>query len=352
MKKSICVLAIAGAFGNAAVAGDNVTLYGIVDIAVAYGKADGAKFTGVMRDGGLAGNRFGLKGSEDLGNGLSVVFALEQGYLPGSGGEHRAGRAFSRQSWAGLKGGFGTVSLGYQYAPGYLIPYNYQVMGGSAGFAPRSTLAFAGGYTISPGSGARFDNAIRYASPKFGGFDVQGIYAFHAVQSDDGSDPDRSDDDRYGIGATYEGGPVKAGLVYHSIGTGTGADDTQELFVGVSYDLGAVKLVGSWSRKDADGDTAADNTLFSVGAVMPVGQSGSAHLGFAKLNPRGDDNNGKSITAGYIQGLSKRTKMYAAINRLTYDDGVTYAGNPGAAVSVAVAGESANTVLAGIFHSF
>ncbi|MCB1956440.1 MAG: porin [Rhodocyclaceae bacterium] len=352
MKKRIYALALTSAFATPAMAGDNVTIYGIFDIAMAYGKADDATFSGFMRDGGLAGNRLGFKGAEDLGNGLSAVFTLEQGYLPGTGGPHRDGRNFSRQSWLGLKGGFGFVGLGYQYAPGYLIPGNFQVMGGSAGFAPRSTLAFAGGYTISPGSGARFDNAIRYASPKFGGVELQGIYAFSAVQSDAGGAVDRSDDDRIGLGMSFDGGPFKAGVVYHNIGSGSDADDTKEVFVGASYDLGVIKLLGSWSRKDADGSTAADNTLLSFGAVMPVGQDGSAHLGYAKLNPRGDDNNGKSITLGYIQGISKRTKVYAAINRLSYDDGVTYAGAPGAAVSVAAAGESANTVLAGIFHSF
>ena len=345
-----CCLSLAATFAAPALAQTQVTLYGVADAALAYGKSDDATYTGFIRDGGLAGNRFGLRGSEDLGNGLSVVFALEQGFLIGDGGPHRAGRAFSRQSWVGLKGGFGTASAGYQYAPGYLIPYKYQIMQGAPFLAPRSTLAFGGGYTISPGSGARWDNALRYAG-SFGGLGVQGIYAFQAQQSDDGT-TDRADDDRWGLGLTYDAGPLAVGVVYHSVGSGSDADDTQEVLVGAAYDLGVVKLVGTWSKKDADGSTAADNTLFSAGVIAPVGAAGQVHLGAAKLNPRGDDNNARAITLGYLHALSKRTKVYGVLNRLTFDDGVTYTGNPGALSTVGSPGESTNAVIAGISHTF
>ena len=198
-KTKLAYLAIATSIASAAQAESNVTIYGVADAALAYGRTDDATFTGFLRDGGLAGNRIGFRGSEDLGDGLSAVFVLEHGYLIGNGGEHRAGRAFSRQSWLGIKGGFGTASVGYQYAPGYLIPYKYQVMGGAPLLAPRSTLGFAGGYTITPASGARWDNSVRVAS-EFGGLSVQGIYAFHAQQSDSGA-TDRADDDRWGLAA-------------------------------------------------------------------------------------------------------------------------------------------------------
>ena len=348
MKTKMITAALAGCIALPAWAQSNVTIFGIADLVFGYGKAGDQTFTGALGDGGLAGNRIGFKGSEDLGNGLKAVFLLEQGFGLGTGNFHRPGRTFSRQSWAGLQGGFGTVSLGYQYAPGYAIPGAFQVMGGSAAFAPRSMLSFAGGYTIAPGSGARWDNAVRYAPPAMGGLEAQFIYAFHASQSDDGNDPRRGDDDRWGVGLTYSAGPVKAGLAYHNVGPGSAADDTKELFVGGSYDLGVVKIVASWSKKDADGSTAADNTLVSAGLVAPVGASGSVHLGFARLNPEGDDNNGKAATFGYIHNLSKRTNVYAAFNRVEYDANAPVA----VAATVAAADEGANSILAGMFHRF
>ena len=345
-----CCLALAATFATPAQAQSQVTLYGVADLALGYGKSDDSTFTGIIGAGGLAGPRFGLRGSEDLGNGLSVVFTLEQGYNLGNGNELRPGRTFGRQAWAGLKGGFGTISGGLQYAPGYLVPYKYQIMQGAPGLAPRSILAFGGGYTITPASPARWDNSLRYAG-SFGGLGVQAIYAFQAQQSDDGTS-DRADDDRWALSLTYDAGPLGVGVVYHSVGTGTDADDTQEVLVGAAYDLGVVKLVGTWSKKDVDGSTAGDNTLFSAGVIVPVGGAGQVHLGAAKLNPRGDDNNARSISLGYMQTLSKRTTAYATYNRLTFDDGATYTGNPGATPTVANAGESTDSLIAGISHKF
>ncbi|MCB1889139.1 MAG: porin [Rhodocyclaceae bacterium] len=346
-----CCLSLAALVATPAQAQSQVTVYGVADIALGYGKSDDKIFTGVIGAGGLAGPRFGLRGSEDLGDGLSLLFTIEQGYNIGNGQELRPNRTFGRQSWVGLKGGFGTVSAGYQYAPGYLVPYKYQVMLGTPGLAPRSIAAFGGGYTITPASPARWDNSLRYAGD-FGGVGVQAIYAFHAQQSDDGTS-DRKDDDRWGLSLTYDGGPIGVGVVYHNVGSGSDADDTREVLVGAAYDLGVAKLVGTWSKKDADGSTAGDNTIVSAGVIVPVGAAGTVHVGAAKLNPRGDDNNSHNVTLGYIQTLSKRTSAYAAVNRLTFDDGATYTGTPGASpTSVATAGESTNSLIVGISHKF
>ena len=84
MKKSLIALAVLAASG-AAMAQSSVSLYGIVD--AAYGQVkvtDGvntAKTTGMFDGGanGIGDSRWGLRGSEDLGNGLKANFNLEQG---------------------------------------------------------------------------------------------------------------------------------------------------------------------------------------------------------------------------------------------------------------------------------
>jgi predicted porin len=60
-------------------------------------------------------SRFGLRGSEDLGNGLSAVFTLELGFAPDTGALSQGGRFFGRQSFVGLSGPWGAVTLGRQY---------------------------------------------------------------------------------------------------------------------------------------------------------------------------------------------------------------------------------------------
>lgn len=84
-KKSLAAVALLGAFAGSAFAAD-VTLYGVVDEGFLYTHKDADK-TGVdavdkleLKSGIQAGSRWGLKGTEDLGNGLKVGFILESGF--------------------------------------------------------------------------------------------------------------------------------------------------------------------------------------------------------------------------------------------------------------------------------
>ena len=80
-KKTIAALAVAGAFGTmaaGAVYAADVTLYGVVDLGLKYSHVD-ADQSGVdavdkleMKSGSQSGSRFGIKGAEDVGNGLKV----------------------------------------------------------------------------------------------------------------------------------------------------------------------------------------------------------------------------------------------------------------------------------------
>jgi len=88
-KKTIAALAVAGAFGTmaaGAVYAADVTLYGVVDLGLKYSHVD-ADQSGVdavdkleMKSGSQSGSRFGIKGAEDVGNGLKVGFQLENGF--------------------------------------------------------------------------------------------------------------------------------------------------------------------------------------------------------------------------------------------------------------------------------
>lgn len=75
-------------FSSAAYA-DSVTLYGLVDVGVGHQRSKVTqgddrienRYTGMKNFNGLRhGNRWGLKGSEDLGNGTKAIFTLENGY--------------------------------------------------------------------------------------------------------------------------------------------------------------------------------------------------------------------------------------------------------------------------------
>jgi len=180
MKKTLIALAAFAATG--AFAQSTVTLYGNVDIGYGAHKTtsrDGTAFTkssGVM-DGSWAGSRLGFRGEEDLGGGLKAEFTLEQGINPTSNngfnqrvasGAHQladaTGTAFAasnnRQSFLGLKGGFGSVRVGYQYTNSYDV----------VAFQGYSLSEFQGGnYQNQTHANGTRANAITYISPAFSG---------------------------------------------------------------------------------------------------------------------------------------------------------------------------------------
>ena len=84
MKKTLAALAVLGAFAGSAMAAD-VTLYGALDTGFEYihtkNPGEKAVDTFDMQTGWDTGNRWGLKGSEDLGNGYKVSFKLESGFM-------------------------------------------------------------------------------------------------------------------------------------------------------------------------------------------------------------------------------------------------------------------------------
>lgn len=154
----------------------SVTLYGVIDEGIDYVSNSGGHSLWRMRDGtydGAYGSRWGLKGTEDLGGGLSALFRLESGFSTENGQMRQGGRLFGRQAYVGLSDTrFGTVTLGRQYdsVVDYLQPLTAP---GQLG----GPLVHAGDIDNTDNS-FRVDNAIKYASPKIGGLTFGGLYSF------------------------------------------------------------------------------------------------------------------------------------------------------------------------------
>ena len=116
MKKTLAAVAVLGAFAGSALAAD-VQLYGIVDEGLAYSHVDldgaaDATDSFSMNSGMQSGSRFGFKGTEDLGNGLTVGFILEHQFHSDDGSLADADHIFRRESSLFLQGGFGKVAMG------------------------------------------------------------------------------------------------------------------------------------------------------------------------------------------------------------------------------------------------
>lgn len=93
-----------------------LALYGRVDLGVHYDSIDSGTF---KMSPTLSTSRFGLKGTEDLGNGLSAGFQLESGFSAADGRTYgfTSGRLFDRVAKIGVEGNFGSLYLGRQVGP-------------------------------------------------------------------------------------------------------------------------------------------------------------------------------------------------------------------------------------------
>lgn len=81
-------IAAAASAAAAAAAAADVTVYGLIDYGLMYTGTDNGTATShvtEMTSGKNLGSRFGFKGTEDLGNGLTAGFILENGFSADTG---------------------------------------------------------------------------------------------------------------------------------------------------------------------------------------------------------------------------------------------------------------------------
>ena len=304
MKKSLIALAVLASTG-AAMAQSSVTLYGIIDVNLQSAKANDLRKT-LLESGGINGSRWGLKGAEDLGGGLKAVFNLESGFNVDTG-TGKAGSIFNRQSYVGLAGSFGEFDFGNTGTAYDDTAINSDPLWDGL-LAPAYTVWQNGAaYNGKPG------NMIKYSSPSFGGVTVAASYALGENKTATTS--------AKGIAAVnvqYTGGPLYLSLAYqedskaHIAAGRTGAASYKDVLFNASYDLGVVKLEGSYNQNTTDLDLKSNQ--FQFGVDVPVGPALVLSTGYAYSKDKdtngvgGTKRDGLGLGAKY--SLSKRTFVY------------------------------------------
>jgi predicted porin len=355
MQKKLIALAVAGLVSAPAFAQSNVTIYGIVDMGYVYrgdNVDDDVKTRNGIDSGVANGSRLGFKGTEDLGNGLKAGFVLEQGILADTGNSAQGGRTFGRQSYASLGGNFGTVALGRQYAPQFLLADSVD---------PFST-GNMGAVNNIYGIDVRLDNLAAYVSPTWGGFNVVAAYSFNAAGNEESPrvrDGVNDDIRVWAIAPTYANGPLLVGLNYHNINpTAPGVDSTKVWDLGGSYDFGVAKLGLLFGQRKADdsGDLTFNpnfekSTQWMIGVTVPVGPSGKVLASYtrrkseltsaAKLDlGTNDDAKSGQWAIGYEHALSKRTSIYTAYSDINNKGSADVADAGGNFVNAAGVGDA------------
>lgn len=346
MQKKLIVLAVAGCVCAPVFAQSNVTFYGLADAALGFGHTKDNDYRAVL-SGVTLGSRIGFRGVEELGNGLKAIYTLEHGFNIDTGTPLFANSAFSRQAYVGLQGGFGTVSLGRQYAPGHFVFSYHEAIG--AALSPQAILAGASGLSILSAGIARWDNSIAYTG-KFGGLTARAIYSAQN-ESEVELGQSASDDDRLGVGLDYANGPLKAGLIYHLVKDVVGKDQN-EWYVGAAYKFSKLSLSAAWQMGRDISAADRDSQIWSLGTTIPLSSVSDLILSYGRLKERDlKDANASNWTVQYNHHLSKRTMLYAAYNR-THNDDNSSVGAVFGTLKPMYPGESAAMAVFGMRHRF
>ncbi|MGQ3002771.1 MAG: porin [Hydrogenophaga sp.] len=304
MKKSLMALAVLACTGSA-MAQTNVTLYGRIDASLGATKLNGVSTT-QLYSGNLTNSRWGMRGSEDLGGGLKALFQLETAFNADDG---TGAAGFSRQSWVGLSGGFGSVRMGKAdsiYKDIFDLGNTYNISAdsqfNSAVEAYRAGLA---AYVARP------NNQIRYDSPSFGGFSAGLTYA---LDEDVAGTPKVT-----AIGARYRAGNLDLGVAHQDEDQPLLVNDRQHTTVGATYNFGPARLSAQYQNVKA-GDNRKDNEM-ALGVSVPLGNlelTAGYSRSKAKNAAGATSGKGAAFALAATYAMSKRTRVYGG-----YLDGET-----------------------------
>lgn len=331
-----------------AYAQSSVTMFGIVDVNTRYVNNSDLPNNITMNNSGLSSGRLGFRGVEDLGGGLKAGFWLESDVNADTGTFSSTGKMFQRRSTVSLMGNFGEIRLGRDFSPASQHTTKFDPFGviGLAGSSVTSRMP------STTSSYYRHDNAMQYFSPKFGGAQLEVMYA-----------PDESpttDTGRHvAARLVYDNGPLSLSAAYGSTNVNPAGDKLKQMGLAAAYDFGVIRLMSFFQRDDLPYGTygtvisgAEDRIL--VGFTAPIGRN-QIRGSYVRTNSRGgtaafNRSDADKYSIGYVHNLSNRTALYTTGSYIRNKGGANFA-LAGGAPGLAAGGKSLGAEF-GIRHSF
>lgn len=333
MKKQFLVVAVAAAMAVPMTSSADVTVYGKLHYSIDsidYGSNLGGSIPGTGMDSLATGfdgsgvnshsSRFGIKGSEDLGGGLSAVFQMEFGI----DGDNLGGVNNDRDTYLALSGNWGVAGIGQVDTPYNLSTDSLDLFN----------------KTIGDGEQLYFDDiraqdAVFYMSPNWNGFSFVAAVVLPSTSNDaDGIEATS-------LSATYENGPFFASLAYEGI-SGEYVDDIYSLANGATAAIDALVTdamdYDKWRLglgytangfhigfiyEDRDIDHVGDGDSWQLSGSYTVGNN-TFKVAYGEVSDAvnsdgmGFNLDGEQWSIGFDHKLSTRTKVYAAYS--DFDD--------------------------------
>ncbi len=333
MKKLIAAAVAAAVLAPASVMASGPVMYGKIQMSVNY-LDNGGKGDTKYNEASLNSNhsRLGIKGSEDLGNGIKVGYLIEWGVdmdgdKSGAGGGGDGSGLTERNRAVTLSGAWGTALAGKWDTPlksvGRKVDLFPERLGDNRNMNTGAVLD------------ARTANTLAYVTPNMGGFSSTIAYVFD-VNPDNGMDD--SDGAAFSINGIYNNGPLLLAAAYEAIsedvfGMASTEDQSVWRFAG-SYAFGGVKILSSYTDiNDGNGIKNNDFYIWTLGSSYSFGSNtiklqvngrddgdlSDSFDDFERIHDRTDDG-ALGWAIGLDHAMSKRTTVYVEYGAVDNDD--------------------------------
>jgi predicted porin len=285
--KKLLTLAVAAAFAAPLAASANPTVYGRVNVNLVHQDMDN-EYDGRAEEAWNVENnasRVGVKGSEDLGNGLAAVYQFEFGVDASD-----SGGLSGRLAYAGLTGGFGTFAMGRQWTPYY-------------GSVDKTDIMQINSMNDHYLGLTRVGNAVAYVTPNF-----NGLSGKLALVIDNGGAEDLDEDfaDWWNLSVDYDNGPLSVGASYLAA---QGDVDGALWGLAAKYNFGMFALIGQFEQADEEyADSSDDVTSWALGGEAYFGNN-TIRAVYGSVDDGSDD--GSNWNLGVEHNFSKRTRIFA-----------------------------------------
>lgn len=352
---------------------DGIQLYGLVDTSVGRfaSSASGINATSVaqskMEGGGMSTSHWGVRGNENLGDGLTASFELSSFLRSDTGAVGRsdafsasiaADTMFSRAAWVGLSNPtLGRLRLGNATSQLFIQSISSNAFGDSMTFGPLNLVTFTGG-VLSGGTG--WTNSVVYDTPQWNGFTASLVRSMGEGNAGGGNSAVR---------ASYAQGSLAASLVWQGVkkdpatfADGITSNDTTSWQLAAAYDFAVVKLFAHVGAIQNKGTAAAPADIgyrvWDISASVPVG-AGRMLAGYASRKTGdtvgpvptaapGGNVQRNILSLGYDYSLSKRSNVYA----IAMHDNTKTRTLTAPAPAPAMLSASGNSIGFGIRHRF
>jgi len=384
MNKKLMAVAVAGALAAPAGALAQTTIYGFFNVEYGIASQPDHPTSGARHDAeawNSGASRFGLRGEEKMGGGLSAFYQCESDVrFLGGVVTQTSGTICDRNSAIGLRGGFGSVYFGSWDTP-------LKRVSGIVRITDETGWTGSQHITLSPKeSGMRnFSNrpagTVNYDTPNLGGF--SGSLQFTALnQTRDAIDVAAPagvtvvEGRNISLSGQYMAGPLAVVAGYEkgdencagtagncaASATTTVNDEATGWLIGASYVFGPIKVGITYTNLEVKiAGTTKERPAWNLAGEWMMGGPHSLRVGYAQADDL-DINGATQASSGakqyqvrYNYAFSKRTAGYAAYVKVDNDTNGTFnltGLTAGSSTTAVKPGDSADVIAFGLSHTF